>query len=175
MPSEQLRFWLETITSVIGLIGVFAIALELLRARRADARDFIFHISEKYKDIYNERTLVNSFEFSNMDEWIVVIRGKEEHWQAYATVFNFWDLLTKTVRATAIDRKIAITQWGRVFMLFHEKFSQVSRELIELEGGHNWYENFDWFAEEYMKYLPSDLDAMKRQNEIAERVLAEAA
>ena len=61
MPSEQVRFWLEVVASAAGIAALAAIALELLRARRADARDFIFHISEntscgKHERVTYEKT-----------------------------------------------------------------------------------------------------------------------
>ena len=167
MPSDQVRFVLESIASIAGIAALAAIALELLRARRADARDFLFHTQEKFDAIYDERRIVMALELKSLEEFSSMFFGDsdEELRRAWVKVFNFWDMLTRTVRANAIDEKMALEHFGRVFIAYYEKFSPVHKELVEIESGFDWYENFNWFAAEYMQHHPNDLEASKRGQE----------
>ena len=66
MPSEQLRFWLETLASITGIAALVFIAMELLRARRADSRDFLFHVYEKYEGLAKDMQVVATLQVSNI-------------------------------------------------------------------------------------------------------------
>ena len=94
MPSEQIRFLLETIGSIAGIAALVAIALEFLRARRADARDFLFHIYEKYEGLAKEMVLVESKKPMNKQELLTLARDAEEFDDAFQKIFNFWEEFT---------------------------------------------------------------------------------
>ena len=166
MPSEQLRFWLEAAGSAAGIAALAAIALELLRARKADSRDFYFHVSERYEGLWNERQLLDSVEFSSLEEVYKMIEDKELL-KAYAKVSNSWDLLARTVRDNPIDKKLAVEQFGRVFYEYYEKWTPVHNQLNEIEGkgGYGYFAHFDWFAAEYKNHLPGDWEAKLRADE----------
>jgi hypothetical protein len=174
VPNELLRFWLESVASIAGIAALAAIALELQRARRADARDFLFQTHEKWIEIFEERMTVRSLEFSNMDDYLLALHGSADR-QALMTVFNFWDLLTRTIRAKAIDKDLAIENFGRPFLDYFGKFSHVQHQRVELQGGSNWFESFDWFAEEISKILPDEFEAYTKEDEYYEKLKAQAA
>ena len=173
LPNEQVRFWLESAASLAGIIGLFAIASELLRARRADARDFLFQTQEKWDEIFDERMVVRSLRFSNMDDYLLALHESENS-QAFMTVFNFWDLMTRTIKAKAIDKDIAIHAFGRPFMDYFGKYSHVQHQRVELQGGSNWFTTFDWFAEEITKTLPGEFDAFSKEDKYVEKLKAQA-
>ena len=154
MPSEQLQFWLESVASLAGIIGIYAIASELLRARRADAREFLFHMAEKLDEMHEDRRIVEQLKFSNYDEFLSLY---QEHDVAMLKVYNFWDLLTKTVKDKVIDSKVAVDHFGRMFMYsFYNKYSKAHHELRDIEDNSEWFSNFDWFAKEYARLKPGD-------------------
>ena len=160
MPSEQIRFWLESIGSVAGVAALAAIALELIRARRADTRDFLFHTHEKYNEIRKEQDLLLSLKFSQLEDYN--FSGSEENMDAWVSVFGFWNLIASTTRAKAIDKNIVIEQFARPFLRFYEKFSEAGHQLVEEQGGLNWFNNIDWLADETIKRFPGEVEAMKK-------------
>lgn len=172
MPSETVRFWLESIGSVAGIAALAAIALELLRARRADTRDFLFQITEKHQEIRHETNIAFSWEFSNLEEWY--LNDSEENRVAWSAVYSFWDLLAVSVRAKTISKYFAAKQFGRPFLRFYEKFSDVMHQQIEIEGGANWFGDIDWLADEVFKLFPGEIEAMNELNEYFEKLKAQA-
>ena len=162
MPSEQVRFLLESIASTAGIAALVAIALELQRARKADVREFLFHTSEKFDAMHEERRIVEHLEFST---YIDFVKQFQKHDKALLKVFNFWESLTRAVKDGVIDKKSAVTHYGRVFMYtFYNKYKDVHHELRVIEGNSEWFRSFDWFAEQYGKLKPGDWDSHLRGN-----------
>lgn len=156
MLNEQLRFWLESLASLAAIIGLFTIAKELLRARKADQRDFLFHMSDKLDAMHEERRIVEQLEFSNYDEFLAHFQTHDE---PLLKVYNFWDLLTRAVKDNIVDAKTAIDHFGRLFMYtYYSKYAKAHHEYRDIEGNPEWFANFDWFAEQYNKLKPGDWD-----------------
>ena len=174
MPSDQIRVILENFASVVGIIGIYAIALELLRARKADSREFLFHTYEKFSLLHTERRLVESSEIENLEEFILAF-GDKKFDKAFTSIYNFWDLLTRTVNEQTIDKKMALNHFGRVFMQFYSKFSDFNHEFGQITGDTKYWENFDWFAAEFDELSPDNLDAINRGDEYVAEVFAKAA
>jgi hypothetical protein len=173
VPSDQVRFWLETAASIIGLIGVFAIALELLRARKADERDFLFHTYEKYEEIAAERGIVQNLQFTNVDELVLINSSEGDAQSAYFKVFNYWDLLTKTIQSGAISSKIAAEHFAFPFMTYYEKYSTYIHEWFKIIGGYGQFDSFDWFAEECQRVM-GDSEIPRKAQEYIDKVKAQA-
>lgn len=173
MPSEQLQFILESITSIVGIAALVAIAIELQRARRADAREFLFHTYEKFSGIHKHRVLVENLEIIDFDDWLLGFND-EAISESQTAVFNFWDLLTRTVRDSSINSKIAVEHFGRVFMTYYEKYSPYHHQFRKLEGDSEWTKSFDWFAEKYSRHLPGDWEAFQTSNSYREKLFAES-
>ena len=141
MPSEQVRFWLEAGASIVGLVGVFAIALELMRARKADVREFLFHTGDQFDAMHDERRIVEHLKFVTYIEFVEQFQKNDE---ALLKVFNFWESLTRAVKDGVIDKKSAVNHYGRVFMYsFYNKYKDVHHELREIEGNSEWFTSFD--------------------------------
>lgn len=173
MPSEQLRFWLEVVASIAGVVALAAIALELVRARRADTRDFLFQMSNKYSEIKSAETSALSWEFSNLEEWWLI--GNKEWVESYMPAYNFYDILATSIRSKTINREFAIKQFGRPFIRFYEKFSGVMHQAIEIEGGGiDWFEDWDWLANEVIRLHPDEKTATKNLNDAYDKVMAKA-
>jgi hypothetical protein len=173
MPSEQLRFWLEGIGSLAGVVALAAIALELVRARRADTRDFLFQMTNKYAEIKNAEVVALSWEFSNLEEWWLI--GNREWRESFVPVYNFYDMFATSVRSKTINKKFAIKQFGRPFIRFHQKFSDVMHQVIEIEGeGINWFEDWDWLADEIVRLYPGETTASKNLKDAYEKVMPKA-
>ena len=173
MPNEQLRFWLETVGSIAGIAALVAIALELLRARRADTRDFLFEMTNKYAEIKNAEVVALSWEFSNVEEWWLL--GSKEWVESYMPVYYFYDVLATSVRSKTVNKEFAIKQFGRPFIRFYEKFSSVMHQVIEIEGeGINWFADWDWLADEVVRLYPGEKTATKNLNDAYEKVMAKA-
>jgi hypothetical protein len=174
LPSEQVRFWLESTASIIGLIGVFAIALELLRARKADERDFLFHTYEKFEKIAIERGIIQNLEFTKLDELVLINYSEGDVSTAYFKVFNYWDLLTKTVQSGAISSKTAAEHFAFPFMTYYEKYSPYIHDWFKIIGEYGQFDSFDWFAEECKRLVMVDSGIPKRQQEYIDKVKAQA-
>ena len=170
MPSEQVRFWLEALGSIAGVVALAAIALELIRARRADTRDFLFAASGKLGELLSERIFVNAMEFSNLENWLQLGRD-DENVKNFTAVFNFWSLIAKTTKLNAINRNIIFGEYGLPFMVFYEKFSKLYHELAE-HTGMNFFEELDWFANEFAARFPGKHELNKRHNEYVKEVKA---
>ena len=174
MPSEQLRFIIETAASIIGLIGVFAIALELLRARKADERDFLFHTYEKYEEIAVERGIIFNLNFTKLDELVLITVSEGDAKSAYFKVFDYWDLLTKTIQSGAISSKIAAEHFAFPFMTYYEKYSTYIHEWFKIIGGYGQFDSFDWFAEECRRLVMIDSEIPRKAQEYIDKVKAQA-
>lgn len=48
MDNEQLSFWIDLFASFTAIIGLFAVAYELYRARKAEVRQFHFDPYKMY-------------------------------------------------------------------------------------------------------------------------------
>ena len=162
MPSEQLRFVLESIASIAGFAALVATALELQRARRADAREFLFHAYEKFNDIHEHRIIVEQLELNSFDDFRREFSDDRAR-ESLVTMYSFWDLLTRTIRDRAIDTKSATEHFGRVFMTYYVKYSPFQHEWRKIEGDSDWFEDFDWFAEEYFRLRPGDWEAFQKR------------
>jgi len=163
VPSEQLRFVLETIGSLAGIAALVAIALELQRARRADTREFMSRAYEKYTNLIKERDSLASIEYSSIEE-LILRPDAEAEYAAFEKTSFFWTELTTEVKHNPSEKKIAIEEFGRLFYGFYEKWSPYLNDLheIEGEGGYHWTTHMDWFASEYKRILPGDWDARNR-------------
>ena len=160
MPSEQTRFWLEAIASLAGIVGLFVVASELLRARKADAREFLFHEIDKFSELHEARRLVENLSFENYDQFLAHF---QTHDKSLLSIFNFWDALTRTVRDGIVDTETALDHFGRVFMYsYYIKYSKAHHEFRDIEGNPEWFANFDWFAKEYARIKPGDWDRYLR-------------
>ena len=172
MPSEQLRLVLESIASLAGIVALIAIALELQRARKSDAREYLFHMYEKFEELSNARVFVLSLEFSTLEE-LIVLTGKGESDDTFFKVFNFWDLFTKTVRDNTINREMAFEHFGIAFIQYYDKYATVFHQLGEIKGGFNNFDSFDWFSKEFLRAYPGELESVRRRNAFSEKVLAQ--
>jgi len=170
VPSEQIRFLLESIASIAGIAALVAIALELLRARRADARDFLFHVYEKYEGLAKELVLVESKKPMNIQELLRLTRDDEEFNDAFQNIFNFWELLTKTVRDNAIEKRIAFEHFGAPFIRYYQIYSQAHHQWDEVGHGIKFFKSFDWFHNELMKTYPGELEAASIRAEFVENL-----
>jgi hypothetical protein len=146
--------------------------LELQRARRADTRDYLFQSFEKWEEMSKEWTLVLSMEFSTLDELLILTRD-ETRFNAFLKVFNFWDLLTKTIQDKAIDRSVAFEHYGISFVRYYDKYSKAMQEVDEIKGGFNNFQSFDWFHEEYLKTYPGEVESVKKRDEYFKKVWAQ--
>ena len=173
MLSEQIRFWLETLGSIAGISALVFVGLELLRARRADARDFLFHIYEKYEGLADELILVEAVDPVNLEELMALVED-EEFSAAFQKMFNFWELLTKTVRDNAIDKAIAFEHFGAPFIRFYGIYSNAQHEWNRIGNGINFFKSFDWFYAEIMKAYPGELEAAGLRNEFVAGLEAKA-
>lgn len=162
MPSEQLRFWLEAIGSIAGIVALAAIALELQRARRADEREFLFHAYEKFSGLHRHRVVVEGLESTSFDDFRKSLNDEKTR-ESLVSIYNFWDLLTRTVKDKSINSKSAVEHFGRVFMVYYVKFSPIHHKWREIEGNSDWFKSFDWFADEYMRLLPGDWEAAQKR------------
>jgi hypothetical protein len=163
MLNEQLRFWLESLASIAAIVGLFTIAKELLRARKADQRDFLFHMSDKWDEMHEERRIVEQLEFSNYDEFLAHF---QKHDKSLLKIYNFWDLLTRAVQDQIVDTKTAVDHFGRVFIYtYYRKYSKAHHEYRTIEGNPDWFANFDWFADQYHKLKPGDWDKFMKGRE----------
>lgn len=171
MPNEQIRFWLESFASIAGIVGLFAIASELLRARKADARDFLFHMYEKFDAMHEERRLMEQLEFSNYDEFLQLFQDNDK---SMLTIYNFWDLLTRTVKDGIIDSRTALDHFGRIFMTFYNRYSKAHHEYRDIEGNPEWFATFDWFAKEYHRLKPGDWDRFMKGSEYIAQALPDS-
>ena len=173
MPSEQLRFWLESMGSIAGVAALAAIALELIRARRADTRDFLMQMTKNYSEIVTQANVVQSWEFSNIEEWWLIDRKEKR--EAWMPVYNFFDILATAIRAKTVNKEFAVGQFGRPFIRFYEKISGVMHESIEIEaGGIDWFADMDWLADEVLKLYPGEKTATKNLNDAYEKVMGKA-
>ena len=168
MPSEQLRFWLEVFSSFAGLVGLAAIALELLRARRADTRDYLLRIHRRLSEISEERVIVDGFEFSNMDEFFLLWK-EGENLTAYRAVYNFWELLIETTRSNPVDKLQIMQGFGDIYMSFYDKVADASIEIETTFGG-MFFEPFRWFANEYKKNYPHAQEQVESNRKIGEYI-----
>lgn len=173
MPSEQLRFWIEIVASFAGIVALFAIAMELVRARRADTRDFLFNANEKLNAISSERLYTESMEFSNLEDWAILVKD-DKHWKKFLAVFNFWELIATATKLNAINKNLVLYEYGVAFMHFYEKFSTVYHEL-DKNTGFNMFEELDWFANEFMgSQFSSRFELGKKANDYVNKVIAQA-
>ena len=173
MPSEQIRFWFEIFGSFAGLLGLAAIALELLRARRADTRDYLLRIHSRLSEISEERVIVDGFEFSNMDEFFL-LWNEGENLKAYRAVYNFWELLIDTTRSNPVDKLQVMQSFGEIYMSFYDKVADVSIEIETTFGG-VFFEPFRWFASEYNENYPhaqQQADSNRKIGEYIEKLKA---
>jgi len=160
MLNEQIRFWLEIIGSAAGIIALFAIALELQRARKADTRDFYFHIAEKFDRLEEERAIL--YEMDTLDfDVLILIPSEDKRYKAFGLIANFWDMVSRAAHENSSDKKIALEQFGNPFYSFYSKWSYYFKGLAEIEGTSFpvGYRYLDWFAEEYLKYFPEEWEA----------------
>ena len=159
MPSEQVRFILESIASIAAIAALVAIALELQRARRADTRDFLFYTHEKYHEIRKTQDYLLGLNISNVDD----LNKGDKKTDAWMSVYGFWELICRTTQAKAIDKDIVIEQYARPFLRFYDKLADVVHERIEEQGGLDWFSPVDWFANETYKRYPSEVKSMKNE------------
>ena len=173
MPSEQFRFLLESIASAAGILALVAIALELLRARRADARDFLFQTYEKMGVLSADVRYVQAMEFDNLDEMLLLL-GDEKVDIIWNNVFSFWDLFTKSVRANAIDKHMAFEHFGAPFLRYYQKHSNALQDWYAISMDLNNWESFDWFFNEFMSKYPREIEAEKTRRAYSAKVKAKA-
>lgn len=117
MLDQQIRFWLEIIGSAAGIIALFAIALELQRARKADTREFYFHIAEKFNAIIDKSQTLFETDLLDFDE-LILLPNDHERSAAWGPVLNFWDIQTRSAHDNSNDKKFALEQFGRAFYSF---------------------------------------------------------
>ena len=161
MPNDQIRFWIESFASLIGIVGILAIVWELDRARKADAREFLFYTYAQFNKIHKQRVVVENLEINSLDEFLLTLKDPDSR-ESILAFFNFMDMLTRTVRDKSINSKIAVEHFGRIFMDYYEKTVEYQHQYRELEGNSTWFESFDWFAEEYRRHMPGDYEAYQR-------------
>jgi len=174
VPSEQLRFWLESVGSVAGILALAAIALELQRARKADAREFLARAHEKFISLYPQYLRLSTIEVTTTDEMLLV--EDEEGAKAYSEMVNFWDSISTEIRHNPSERKMAVEAFGRAFYGFYEKWSPFLKGIAEIEGegSYGGAAHLEWFADEYFKHLPGDWAASQRLDTYVEKLKAEA-
>ena len=146
-----------------------AIALELQRARRADAREFLFHTYEKFNELAQERKLIAYLEVSNIEELIIQWKNSETR-IAYRKLYNFWDLLTKSVRDNAVGKRIAFEHFGAPFTRWFNKYALAQQQWTTLGNGIPYFESFEWFNKELRKMYPGEEEAVEIRIKYIEKV-----
>ena len=173
MPSEQIRFWLETLATIAGIAALVFVGQELLRARRADARDFLFHIYEKFERLADELILIEAVDPVDL-KGLLSLNEDEEFSAAFQKMFNFWELLTKTVRDNAIDKVIAFEHFGAPFIRFYEIYSNAQHEWNRIGNGIPFFKSFDWFYKEVIIAYPGEVEAAGLRKEFVAGLEAKA-
>ena len=173
MPSEQLRFWLEAIGSFAGIVALAAIALELQRARRADSRDFMFFTFKLFNELYEEQRIIDSLEFSNLEE-LILLTDDPSIRKAVIAIQDFWELIIVSVKNRAVDINIVLDSFGVPFYRYYQKFSNTFPEWADIYGTETFHEDVVSFARKYQNLYSVQINAAKKGEEFVKRVRTQA-
>jgi hypothetical protein len=171
MSNEQIRFWLESLATIAGIVGLFAIALELMRSRKADTRAFYFHISEKFDALVEHRNILNQWDVPEFDE-LMLIPDEDERSMAFGQVINFWDMVTKAAHDSRADKNIALEQFGLSYYRFYSKWEFFFKRMKDIGGSTDLigFRYFDWFAKEFLEKYSDDWEKLQKIDAYAEQV-----
>ena len=157
MPNEHFRYWLEIAASLATVGALAAIALELLRARRADSQENSWRIGKRHTEIAGERIVFENGKFRNLDEFLLLLEN-QEYLVAYRAVYNFWDMVITSARTYPANKLWLISSLGELYMRWYSTLADVIHES-EAKFGWRYFDSFDWFANEIESHFPNYGDA----------------
>jgi hypothetical protein len=169
VPSEQVRFILESIASIAGIAALVAIALELQRARRADSRDFMFFTFKLHNELYEEQRIVDALEFSNLEE-LILLTDDPSIRKAVIAIQDFWELIIVSVKNRAVDSNIVLDSFGVPFYRYYQKFSNTFPEWADIYGTEDFHKDVVSFARKYQKLYSVRINAAEKGEEYVKTV-----
>ena len=149
--NEQLAFWINLLTSSTAIVGLFFVAYQLYKARKAEVRQFQF---ETYKifslDLKQDRLREGGLQWDNHEELFQQLTSDLETFHALKNILDFYTLIASAARDKTIDRDKAFEYWGQTIMMFWKKYGPFLLEWRTVYGPAAMAD-LEWFVKEATK------------------------
>jgi hypothetical protein len=154
MINENLAFWFDLLGSSTAILGIFIVAYELYKARKAEIRQFHFDTFKMFTiDMREDRLAVSDLHWANPEELITKISGDRELFHSFKNILDFYTLIASAARAKTIDRNKAIEYWGQPIISYWQRYGQILAKSRERFGPAT-AENLEWFYNISIKTYP---------------------
>jgi hypothetical protein len=145
--NEQFAFWVNLIASSTAIVGLFFVAYQLSRARKAEVRQFHFDTFKLFSiDMKQDRLLESRLQWENHEELTTQLVSNLEAFHAFKNILDFYTLIAAAARDNTINRDKALEYWGQPVISYWTKYGQLyvkQRHLFgpESAGDLEWFYN----------------------------------
>lgn len=143
--NEQLAFWINLLASSTAIVGLFFVAYQLYKARKAEIRQFHF---ETYKifsfDLKQDRLRESGLKWDNHEELFQQVTSDLETFHSLKNILDFYSLIASAARDKTIDRDKAFEYWGQTIMMFWKKYGPFILEWRRVYGS-GAMADIEWF------------------------------
>ena len=172
--NEQLAFWINLFASSTAIVGLFFVAYQLARARKAEVRQFHFDTFKMYSiDMKQDRILESRMQWENHQDLVTKLTSNLETFHAFKNILDFYTLIASAARDKTISRKKAFQYWGQPIISYWTKYGQIYVEQRQLFGPES-AADLEWFYNEATKAHPYFAENVEKVHKTGKEALKAA-
>ena len=146
--NEELAFWIDLIASSTAILGLFFVAYELSRARKAEVRQFHFETFMLFSiDMRQDRIIEGQMRLEKHENLVKKAIRDPEAFHAFKNVLDFYTLIATAARDKTINRDKALDYWGQPIISYWSAYGQLFIENRQLFGS-GAGQDLEWFYKE---------------------------
>jgi hypothetical protein len=169
--NEQLAFWIDLFASSTAIIGLFFVAYQLYRARKAEVRQFHFETFKMFSvDLKRDRLLTTNLQWDNHKDLSKQLASNLEVGHAFKNILDFYTLIASAARDKTINREKAFEYWGQPVISYWTRYGQIFMEQRKLFGP-ELAGDLEWFFNEATKTHPYYAKIVDRVHETGREAL----
>jgi hypothetical protein len=173
--NEQLAFWINLLASATAIVGLFFVAYQLYKARKAEIRQFHFDTFRIFSlDLKQDRLLEGRLQWETHDELTQQLINDPETFHALKNILDFFTLIASAARDKTIDRDKAFEYWGQTIMRFWTKYGPMLVEWRHLYGP-SAAGDLEWFDREANKVHENYAERLEKIQKAAREMRQEVA
>ena len=159
--NEQLAFWINLFASSTAIIGLFFVAYQLNRARKAEVRHFQFDTFKMFSiDMKQDRFLESQLQWENREHLAAQLASDYETAHAFKNILDFYTLIASAARDKTINRNKAFEYWGQQVISYWKRYGPLLVERRQLLGP-DAFRDLEWFNNEATRSHPNFAESVE--------------